>query len=128
MTNGAIVVGFDESSSSRAGLEWAARHARLVGGVLRAIHVLDWPYGLDGTDVTSGRPTGRILTHDEIEDLYRGRITRLFDELHPKPDWLMQFAQGEVGPVSGPPGRACRPCWSSALVSTSASEGSCPDR
>ena len=99
MTNRAIVVGLDESSSSRAALEWAARYSRLVGGVLRAVHVLDWPYELDDADVMPGRPTGRILTHDEIEGLYRGRITRLFDELHPKPDWLMQFAQGEVGPV-----------------------------
>jgi nucleotide-binding universal stress UspA family protein len=99
MTNRAIVVGLDESSSSRAALEWAAKHARLTGRVLRAVHVLDWPYGLDEADVMPGRPTGRILTHEEIEDLYRGRITRLFDELHPKPDWLMQFAQGEVGPA-----------------------------
>ena len=99
MTNGAVVVGLDESSSGRAALEWAAGYARLTGRVLRAVHVLDWPYGLDEADVVSGRSTGRILTHDEIEALYRWRITRLFDELRPKPDWLMQFAQGEVGPV-----------------------------
>ncbi len=100
MTNpAAIVVGLDESPSSRAALEWAASQARLTGSVLRAVHVLDWPYGLDDADVAPHRSTGRILTRDEIEGLYRGRITRLFDELHPRPDWLIQFAQGEVGPV-----------------------------
>lgn len=99
MTNSTIVVGLDESSSSRAALDWASRYARLTGSVLRAIHVLDWPDGLDEADVVSARPAHRILTHDEIEGIYRERITRIFDELHPRPDWLMQFAQGEVGPV-----------------------------
>lgn len=99
MTNRVIVVGLDESPSGRAALEWAAGHANLTGGVLRAVHVLDWPYGLDEADVMPGPSPGRIMTHDEIEDLYRSRITRLFDEQHPKADWLMQFAQGEVGPV-----------------------------
>ena len=99
MTNSAIVVGLDESSSSRAALEWAANQAKLTGSVLRAVHVLDWPYGLDEADVTAGRRTGRLLTHDEIEDLYRGRITRIFDEVSPRPDWLIQFAHGEVGSV-----------------------------
>ena len=99
MSNRAIVVGLDESPSGRAALQWAAEQARLTGSVLRAIHVLDWPYGLDDADVTASGALHRILTHDQIEDLYRGRITRVFDELHPRPDWLMQFAQGEVGPV-----------------------------
>ena len=99
MTNRAVVVGLDESSSSRAALEWAARQATLTGSVLRAVHVLDWPYGLDDADVMPVHSTGRLLTHDEIEDPYRGRITRIFDEVNPRPDWLIQFAHGEVGPV-----------------------------
>ena len=98
MTNRTVVVGLDESSSSRAALEWSAGQATLTGSVLRAVHVLDWPYGLDDADV-SPHPPGRLLTHDEIEDLYRGRITRIFDELSPRPDWLIQFAHGEVGAV-----------------------------
>jgi nucleotide-binding universal stress UspA family protein len=43
---GEIVVGLDDSPSSRAALDWAAAQARSVGAVLRAVHVLDWPYGL----------------------------------------------------------------------------------
>ena len=99
MTDRTIVVGLDESSSSRAALQWAARQATATGTVLRAVHVIDWPYGLDEADVTSSDSTGRILTHDEIEALYRSRITRLFDEVSPRPDWLIQFAVGEVGQV-----------------------------
>ena len=90
MTSHSIVVGLDESSSSRAALEWAARHARLTGSVLRAVHVLDWPYGLDEADVEPPRSTGPLLTDDQIESLYRGRITSVFDEVRPLPDWLMQ--------------------------------------
>ena len=99
MTSSTIVVGLDESISSRAALEWAARQATLTGSVLRAVHVIDWPYGLDDADVTSSHPDGRLLTHDEIEDLYRSRITSIFDEVSPRPDWLIQFAHGEAGPV-----------------------------
>jgi hypothetical protein len=41
-----IVVGLDESLSSKAALHWAAEQARSVGTVLRAVHALDWPSGL----------------------------------------------------------------------------------
>ena len=41
-----IVVGLDGSPSSKSALDWAAEQARSVGAVLRAVHVLDWPYGL----------------------------------------------------------------------------------
>jgi len=99
MTSDSIVVGLDESASSRAALEWAAAHAKLTGSVLRAVHVLDWPYGLDEADVVPSHFTGPLLTHDQIEALYRGRITSVFDEVRPRPDWLIQFARGEVGPV-----------------------------
>jgi nucleotide-binding universal stress UspA family protein len=99
MTSHSIVVGLDESASSRAALAWAANYAKLTGSVLRAVHVLDWPYGLDEADVAPPRFTGLLLTHAQIEGLYRARITSVFDELDPRPDWLIQFARGEVGPV-----------------------------
>ena len=99
MTSHSIVVGLDESPSSRAALEWAARHAQLTRSVLRAVHVLDWPFGLDDADVASSGSAGVLLTHDQIEALYRGRITRVFDEVDPRPDWLIQFSRGEVGSV-----------------------------
>jgi nucleotide-binding universal stress UspA family protein len=39
-----IVVGLDDSLSSKAALDWAAEQARSVGAMLRAVHVLDWPW------------------------------------------------------------------------------------
>ena len=41
-----IVVGLDDSPSGKAALKWAAEHAKSIGAALRAVHALDWPYGL----------------------------------------------------------------------------------
>ena len=76
-----IVVGLDDSRSSKAALDWAAEQARSVGAVLRAVHVLDWPYGL------------------ELQDSYRRWITAVFDAISPRPEWILQFASGSAGEV-----------------------------
>ena len=50
----------------------------------------------------SESPTRRspgYLSPDRIEDIYRASITRVFDEINPRPDWLFQFAKGDAGPV-----------------------------
>ena len=39
------------------------------------------------------------LSHDEVDAVYRASITKIFDAVHPRPDWLMQFAEGDAGPV-----------------------------
>ena len=51
---------------------------------LRAVHALRWPYGVSAsvTDAQAGH-----LSDDRI------------DEIHPRPDWLIQFAKGDAGPV-----------------------------
>jgi len=93
---GEIVVGLDDSPSSRAALDWAAAQARSVGAVLRAVHVLDWPYGLS----SAGFPAPanfKQLTPEEIEDSYRRGITAVFDAVSPSPDWILQFASGDAG-------------------------------
>jgi nucleotide-binding universal stress UspA family protein len=93
-----IVVGLDDSPSGRAALDWAAEHARGVGAVLRAVHVLDWPYGLS----SAGFPAPanfKELTREEIEDSYRRAITAVFDAVSPSPDWILQFASGDAGQV-----------------------------
>ena len=94
MTRNHIVVGLDDSPSGRAALRWAAQHALLAGSVLRAIHVLDWPY-------SSATPSVDITpaTMDEIESAYRTNITNVFQEIDPRPDWSMEFLRGEPGPV-----------------------------
>jgi nucleotide-binding universal stress UspA family protein len=91
-----IVVGLDDSPSSKAALDWAAEQARGVGAVLRAVHVLDWPYGLS----SAGFPAPanfKELTREEIEDSYRRAITAMFAAVSPSPDWILQFASGDAG-------------------------------
>jgi nucleotide-binding universal stress UspA family protein len=93
-----IVVGLDDSPSSKAALDWAAVQARSVGAVLRAVHVLDWPYGLS----SAGFPAPanfKKLTREEIEDSYRQAITAVFDAVSPSPDWTLQFASGDAGQI-----------------------------
>jgi nucleotide-binding universal stress UspA family protein len=93
-----IVVGLDASASGMAALDWAARQAKSAGAALRAVHVLDWPYGLSA----AGFPAPidfTELTREEIEDSYRRAITAVFDAVAPSPDWILQFASGNTGQV-----------------------------
>jgi nucleotide-binding universal stress UspA family protein len=39
------------------------------------------------------------LTFDEVQEAYMAKITKVFDDISPRPDWLIQFATGEPGPV-----------------------------
>ena len=73
-----IVVGLDNSASSKAALNWAAEQANSTGTVLRAVHVLDWPYGLS----TVGFPAPlnyMDVRREEIEDSYREAIVAEFE-------------------------------------------------
>ena len=88
-----IVVGLDESKSARQALRWAASYAERTGSELRAVHALSWPLGV----VDPAEPGYRSA--DQIEENYRASISRVFDEIHPRPDWLFQFAKGDAGPV-----------------------------
>jgi nucleotide-binding universal stress UspA family protein len=93
-----IVVGLDDSPSGQAALDWAAEHARSVGAVLRAVHVLDWPYGLSSAGFPA--PANFMeLSREEIEDSYRRAITAVFDAVSPTSDWTLHFASGDTGQV-----------------------------
>ena len=93
-----IVVGLDDSPSSKAALSWAAEQAKSVGAVLRAVHVLDWPYGLSSARVP-GPVNVKDLSHEELQNAYRQAITAVFDAISPRPDWVLQLASGDTGPV-----------------------------
>ena len=97
MSTHEIVVGLDDSRSARAALRWASDHARRTGVVLRAVHALSWPYGVASPDLDS--EAERHLSFDEVDARYRASITAVFDEINPRPDWLIQFARGDAGPV-----------------------------
>ena len=91
-----IVVGLDESDSARAALHWAAEEAGRSGSGLRAVHALSWPFGAEVVDLDNAV---RALSFDEVDELYRYNIQRIFDSVKPRPDWILQFAQGDAGPV-----------------------------
>lgn len=88
-----IVVGLDESASARQALRWAASYAERDGSDLRAVHALSWPLGV----VDPAEPG--YLSAEQIDDIYRASITRVFEEIDPHPNWLFQFAKGDAGPV-----------------------------
>jgi nucleotide-binding universal stress UspA family protein len=98
MTRNEIVVGLDDSPSAKVGLRWAAEQAIRRQAVLRAVHVFDWPYGPRDNTVDAPRSNASV-TFDAAQAAYLAGITRVFDEISPRPDWLIQFAKGEPGPV-----------------------------
>ena len=95
MSRNEIIVGLDDSPSSRAALQWAAQQALQAGTLLRAIHVFDLPYGMSSV----GWEDIPRLTQEEIEGAYRTRITKVFEHIDPRPDWSMEFVRGDAGPV-----------------------------
>jgi nucleotide-binding universal stress UspA family protein len=93
-----IVVGLDESPSSKAALDWAVEQAKSAGAVLRAVHALDWPTGLSATGFPA--PVNLMdVSRDELHESYRQKITALFDAVSPRPEWILQVASGDAGEV-----------------------------
>ena len=75
-----IVVGLDNSPSAKAALNWAGEQARSLGAGLRAVHVLDWPYGLSSIGFPA--PMNYMdVRREEIEDSYREAIAAVFEEV-----------------------------------------------
>ena len=75
MIRSEIVVGLDDSPSGRAALCWAAEQAIRTHTVLRAIHVLDWPYGPNAT--------ASAVQRDAIEPDLREGAGGIRDQHHP---------------------------------------------
>jgi nucleotide-binding universal stress UspA family protein len=73
-----IIVGLDDSPSGHAALEWAARHAKSTGAIVRAVHALDGP------------------TAPESD---RAPIIEMFKAVTPNPDWVLEFVSGYAGEV-----------------------------
>jgi len=92
-----IIVGLDDSAASRAAHRWAAQYAYAVGKDLCAVHVMDWPVGLNASAAKSGTRL-RVPKHDVAEPYWRG-IRRVFDEASSPNGSILRFAQGDVGEV-----------------------------
>lgn len=97
MITNCIIVGLDDSPASRAAHRWAAEYACAVGKDLCAVHVLDWPIGLNASAVKSGTRL-RVPKQDIAEPYWRG-MRRVFDEVNSPNGSILQFAQGDVGEV-----------------------------
>jgi nucleotide-binding universal stress UspA family protein len=91
-----IIVGLDDSAASRAAHRWAAAYAHVTGKDLRAVHVLDWPIGLNALAANSGTRLC-VPKHDIAQPYWRG-MHRVFDDAG-FPQGSLQFAQGDVGDV-----------------------------
>jgi hypothetical protein len=59
MITNCIIVGLDDSAASRAAHRWAAEYAYAVGKDLCAVHVLDWPIGLNASALDHSQQTSR---------------------------------------------------------------------
>ena len=96
MITNCIIVGLDDSGASRAAHRWAAAYAHATDKDLRAVHVLDWPIGLNASAANSG--TRLCVPKQEIAQPYWRGMHRVFDDSGFPPGSL-QFAQGDVGDV-----------------------------
>ena len=97
MITNCIIVGLGDSPASRAAHRWAAEYARAVGKDLRAVHVLDWPIGLNASAAKSGTRL-RVPKQDIAEPYWRG-MRRVFDDASSTNGSTLRFAQGDVGEV-----------------------------
>lgn len=93
-----IVVGLDDTPTARAALRWAARQARLTAATVRAVHVIDWPIGIEAFGSVEVEEEGR-LPEEKVSAPYRRGIRSVFEEASPEPDWQLLFAEGDTGPV-----------------------------
>jgi hypothetical protein len=73
-------------------LDWAAEQATSVSAALRAVHVLEWPYGL--SSVGFPRPVGMMNVCREELDSDCQAITDVFEAVSPQLGWNLHFCQG----------------------------------
>jgi nucleotide-binding universal stress UspA family protein len=97
MSASRIVVGIDDTPTARAALRWAAQQARIIGATVRAVHVIDWPIGIEAYGSVELDEDGH-LPEEKVSANRRG-IRRVFEEASQEPGWQLQFAEGETGPV-----------------------------
>jgi nucleotide-binding universal stress UspA family protein len=97
MSTHCIIVGLDDSAASRAAHRWAAEYARATGKDLCAVHVLDWPIGLNVSAIKTG--TRLYVPKQEVAESYWRGMHRVFDDTDSPQGSTLRFAQGDVGDV-----------------------------
>jgi nucleotide-binding universal stress UspA family protein len=99
VTSRDILVGIDGSPPSQAALRWGAYVARTTHWGLHAVHVLEWPIGLDGDGSMTGPGEVLRLSDSDVNASYRSGMTRVFEEVEPLPHWQLHFAAGDVAEI-----------------------------
>jgi len=90
-----IVVGIDDSPSSHAALDWAAKAARSSGDRLRAVHVLT--AALTSPLVwTNGFPAMAYVAETQAPEIAEKTMTAMFDAVVPEPGWTLEFCEGST--------------------------------
>ncbi|MFK4145352.1 universal stress protein [Streptomyces sp. NPDC004065] len=74
-----VVVGVDGSPSSYAALRWAADYARLIGGVVEAIHAWDTPSDVGWT----GPAIDPEFDLEQARERFAEELRAVFGEEHP---------------------------------------------
>ena len=97
MTIDYVIVGIDDSFSSRAALRWAGAYAEATDTNLCAVHVLDWPIGLAPSSLDRG--TRLYVPQRDVAAPYWRGIRQAFDDAQPPQGSTLEFAQGDVGDV-----------------------------
>ena len=119
---GDIVVGIDDSPSSRAALDWAAKAARSSGDRLRAVHVLN--AALASPLVwTNGFPSMAYVAETAAPEIAKKTMAAMFDAIAPEPNWTLEFSDGSTAQQLCTPLQV-RECSWSGRESTSGSIGS----
>ncbi|HEX5905490.1 MAG TPA: universal stress protein [Propionibacteriaceae bacterium] len=97
MVTNCVILGLDDSATARAAHRWAAAYAHATGKDLCAVHVLDWPIGLNASAVKSG--TRFYVPKQEMAAPYWQGMHRVFAETDSPQGSVLRFAQGDVGDV-----------------------------
>jgi nucleotide-binding universal stress UspA family protein len=93
---GDIVVGMDDSPSSRAALDWAAKAARSSGDRLRAVHVLD-AATTSPRVWTNGFPATAYVAETAEPGIAKDTMVAMFGAVAPEPSWTLEFRNGSAG-------------------------------
>jgi nucleotide-binding universal stress UspA family protein len=91
-----IVVGLNQSPSSRAAWSWASAYSRSCGDRLRAVHV----YEHTNSPLALLRAAGGTGRGDSpSREAVRNELEAIFAASGPEPDWQLDFLDGQVGKV-----------------------------
>ena len=113
MITNRIVVGLDDSAASRAAHWWAAAYAHATGADLCAVHVIDWPIGLNASAIKSG--TRLCVPKQDLAEPYWRGMRSVFNDTNHRPD-RRSSSPKETSAMYWCTSALTLACWSSGPV------------